>query len=562
MEIFPERTEELGPPKWANIDWHAVEANVRRLQERIYCATRREEWRRVRNLQQLLVKATSNKLLAIRRVTQENQGKHTAGIDGVRCDTPTARMQLFREGLSLRGYRPQPVRRVYIPKANGKQRPLGIPTMKDRVMQAMVKAALEPEWEARFETNSFGFRPGRCTMDAIEQLHTTLAKKGASQWVLDADITGCFDNIGHDALLARIPVFTDTIRQWLKTGVVELGHFTATAAGTPQGGVISPLLANIALDGMERLFGAETPDGRYLPPSRRKRRNKGIGLVRFADDFVVTAPSREVLEEYVAPRIVNFLRERGLTLNEVKTRIVHVTEGFDFLGFHIRRLKHRLLTRPQKSKAQTHVRAIKEYLRTHRQARTAQVIRELNPLIRGWATYYRYCAAKETFYYVDHQVWHAVWRWVKRRHPNKSVKWRRRRYYRSTRSYSWEFSAGKVFLLRHGKVPVFRYTKVTGHHSPYDPTLRVYWQERRWKRIRDATHGNQRRTMLRSQDYRCLFCQGAFEPEQTIHRHHVLARRAGGTEEAENIILVHSWCHHQHHQRHGYGCSRLEPDEA
>src|SRR5262245_21285523 len=265
--IFIEPTKGQTEPSWADIDWHTVETNVKRLQERIYRATTNGDWARVKNLQKLLVRATSTKLLAIRRITQQNQGRHTAGVDGVLCDTPEARLELFRGGLKLQGYHPLRVRRVYIPKGNGKQRPLGIPTVKDRVMQAIVKAALEPEWEARFEANSYGFRPGRCTMDAIEAIHTTLNRKGSSRWILDVDISGCFDNIGHGPLLARLPVFTATILRWLKAGVVELGRFSPTDTGSPRGGIASPLLANVALDGMERLFGCEWPYGRPRSPA-------------------------------------------------------------------------------------------------------------------------------------------------------------------------------------------------------------------------------------------------------------------------------------------------------
>src|SRR5919197_347074 len=287
MKPFIERTEEHPATTWADINWHAVEGNVRRLQERIYRATTQKAWRRVKNLQKLLVRATSNTLLAIRRITQEDQGKHTAGIDGVVYDTPEARWKLFQEGLSLKGYKPQPVRRVYIPKDNGKQRPLGIPTGKDRVMQAIVKAALEPEWEARFEANSYGFRLGRCTMDAIEAIHITLSQHGSSPWLLDADISGCFDNIDHGPLVAKLPVFTTPLSRWLKAGVVEVGFFSPTDTGTPQGGVVSPLLANVALDGMERLFDAEYADGRPRKPSERRGMNQGIAVMRYADDFVI-----------------------------------------------------------------------------------------------------------------------------------------------------------------------------------------------------------------------------------------------------------------------------------
>src|SRR5690349_8275621 len=293
--------------KWSDVDWTTTEAVVRRIQERIFGAAKAGDGARVANLQKLLARSRSAKLLAIRQVTQQNAGRNTPGIDGVVCRTPEDRVALLESGLDLKGYKPQPVRRIYIPKANGKMRPLGIPTVKDRVMQAVVKLALEPEWEARFEANSYGFRPGRCTMDAIEALHNTLSRHGASAWILDADIRGCFDNLAHAPLLAKLPVFTTTLRRWLKAGVVELGFFAPTDTGTPQGGGASPLLANVALDGMERLFDAEWSDGRPKSPSARKGCNKGVKLIRYCDDFVVTAPTREVLETYVRPCLEAFL---------------------------------------------------------------------------------------------------------------------------------------------------------------------------------------------------------------------------------------------------------------
>jgi len=255
LVIEPTNGREL--THWSQSNWTAGEANVRHLQGRISRAAAHEDQAQVKNLQKLMVRSMSATLKAIRQVTQEHSGKQTPGIDGVVCETPQKRLALVQDGLSLKGYGPKPVKRCYIPKSSGGQRPLGIPTQKDRVMQALVKLALEPEWESRFEANSYGFRPGRCTMDAITALHTCMNRQGASQWVLDADIKGCFDNIAHAALLKRLPVFTTTIRRWLKAGVVELGHYTDTEAGTPQGGVASPLLANIALDGMERLFDGE-----------------------------------------------------------------------------------------------------------------------------------------------------------------------------------------------------------------------------------------------------------------------------------------------------------------
>jgi RNA-directed DNA polymerase len=421
MKPFIERTEDHLYTTWADVNWHAVEENVRRLQERISRATTHNAWRMVNNLQKLLGRATSNKLLASRRTTQENQGKHTAGVDGMVYDTPEARWKLFQEGLSLKGYKPKPVRRVYIPKDNGKQRPLGIPTGKDRVMQAIAQATLEPEWEARFAANSYGFRPGRCTMDAIAAIHTTMSRKDSSPWVLDADISGCFDNLDHSPLLAKLPVCTATLHRWLKAGVVELGSLTPTDTGTPQGGGISPLLAHVALDGMERLFDAAYTDGRPKAPAFRRGNNKGIAVIRYADDVVITAPTREVLETYARPRIEKFLQERGLALSEAKTRIVHITEGFNFLGFHIRKCGKRgtLLTVPQKAKVLKHVRAIRSYLDAHKQTPAVAVLRALNPVIRGWANYDRYCAAKQVFQKVRHAQWHMLGVWAKRRHPKK-----------------------------------------------------------------------------------------------------------------------------------------------
>jgi len=553
VKLFTERTEGHTQYTWADIRWHRVETHVRRLQERIYRATTNKEWRKVKNLQKLLVRATSNKLLAIRRITQENQGKHTAGIDGVVYDTPEARWKLFQEGLSLTGYKPRPVRRVYIPKDNGKQRPLGIPTGKDRVMQAIVKAALEPEWEARFEANSYGFRPGRCTMDAIEAIHTTLNRKDSSPWVLDADRSGCFDHIDHEPLLAKLPVFTTTLRCWLKAGVVALGFSSPTDTGTPQGGVISPLLAHVALDGMERLFDAEDADGRPKNPTRRKGINKGIAVIRYADDFVITAPTREVLETHARPRIVEFLKERGLALNEGKTRIIHIREGFNFLGFHIRKFGSRgekLLTVPQKEKVLKHVRAIRSYLDAHKQTPAVRVIKTLNPVIRGWANYYRHSVAKDVFSKGQNAQWQMLWNWAKRRHPNKKSRWVRARYFRNN-GHGSSFQAGKAELVKPDTTPITRFTKVIGRSSPYDPARRQYWIERKKQQVGRETFAKERLMLHQRQGYRCALCTIPFVPGEDIETDHIIPTSQGGTDDIKNKRLVHPWCHRQRHQKDG-----------
>jgi len=552
VKPFIEQTDEHTLPRWQDVDWHAVEENVRRVQERIFRATQRQDWPRVRCLQKLLARSTSNKLLAIRRVTQENQGKRTPGVDGKVYDSPEARMALFQEDLSLKGYRPKPVRRVYIPKPGGKERPLGIPTVKDRVMQAIVKAALEPEWEARFEPNSYGFRPGRCTMDAIEQIFAVLHQEGSSAWILDADISGCFDHIAHEPLLARTPVFRTTIRRWLKAGVVELGHLTETQAGTPQGGVISPLLANIALDGMERLFGCETPDGRYLLPTKRKGPNKGVSLIRYADDFVVTAPRREVLEAHVIPHLTNFLAKRGLTLSEAKTGIVHRDEGFHFLGFTIRRYRRKLLVTPQKEKVQAHLRRLKAILDGNKTATVEHVIGQLNPVIWGWAGYYRASCASATYSTVSHRLWQMTWRWAKRRHPNKTSQWVYERYYRREGMRNWVFGAGRKTLRDPKRMHIRRHAKVRHYHSPYDPALRDYWARRKRRAVGGQANSWSKLQVLRRQAYRCEHCRLAFDADSAIDYHHATPRAAGGDDRVDNLMALHGHCHRQLHQRRGY----------
>jgi RNA-directed DNA polymerase len=387
---------------WDSIQWDTPKGHVRRLQERIFRATRDKDWARVKNLQKLLVRSHSARLLAVRRVTQENKGKYTPGIDGQIYATSKLRVELVEDvrQTNIFNYKCKPLRRVYIPKSSGDKRPLGIPTVKDRVMQMLVKLVLEPEWEARFEPHSYGFRPGRRCMDAIRQIWISIKIHGTqkrSAWVLDADISGCFDNINHDALLKRIPVFRETVRRWLKSGIIEFGKYFQTKSGTPQGGIISPLLANIALDGMERLFGAENPKGNYSAPSDRKGDNKGLSLIRYADDFVVTAPSRERIVEHVLPKLRYFLKERGMELNEAKTKIMHRDDGFDFLGFTIRQYHSKArrvcLAKPSKKAVKQHLEHIKTVISKNKQMKADELISKLNPIIRGWANYYCYSSA-------------------------------------------------------------------------------------------------------------------------------------------------------------------------
>lgn len=523
---------------WPGINWSKVEASVRRLQGRIYRAAENRQWKKVKSLQKLLVRSLAAKFLSIRQVTMENRGKKTPGIDGVVCDTPAKRLALLKEGLTLGGYKPKPVRRVYIPKANGKQRPLGIPTVKDRVMQALVKLSMEPEWESRFEVNSYGFRPGRCCMDAITAIAHTLRGKNSSKWVLDADISGCFDNIKHEAILDRTPVFATTIRRWLKSGVIEWSHMQPTEAGTPQGGIISPLLANIALDGLERLFGCTSASGRQLCPSVRRGDNKGINLIRYADDFVITAPSREVISEYVIPRLEQFLATKGLQLSEAKTSVVHVDKGFDFLGFTIKRYSGKIvLVRPAKANVKAHIKRIKDLISKYKQATQTTLINILNPIIGGWSNYYRHGNSKRTFSYVDHQIWKLTWYWAKRRHPNKSKHWVKYRYFPGQ---DWMFRNDSLHLYRHKHTPITRHIKVRGASSPHNPDLLDYWEQRRRRRQLKESFYKQRRETLFRQQNSCAVCGAAFQHGDPLHDKQAVYKTLDSPPQYRQ--LVHQWC--------------------
>jgi RNA-directed DNA polymerase len=329
---------------WDQVNWSHIEADVKRLQVRIAKATREGRWGKVKALQRLLTRSHSGKMLAVKRVT-ENRGKRTPGVDGKIWSSPAAR---WNGMMSLRhhGYRVMPLRRVYIPKSNGKRRPLGIPfCMRCRAMQALWKLALEPVAETLPDPNSYGFRPERSTADAIEQCFITLAKRASPEWILEGDIRGCFDNFSHAWILEHVPMDKAILRRWLQAGFIDEGTLFETSAGTPQGGIISPVIANMALDGLEAAVYASV--GR----SKLARSNAQLNVVRYADDFIVTGVSKEVLECEVLPAVRRFMAERGLELSEEKTRITNIAEGFDFLGQNVRKYDGKLLIKPAKKGA-------------------------------------------------------------------------------------------------------------------------------------------------------------------------------------------------------------------
>jgi RNA-directed DNA polymerase len=412
---------------WHAIEWQKVDRNVRRLQARIVKATQEGRWGKVKSLQRLLTHSFSGKALAVRRVT-ENQGKRTPGVDNETWETPTKKAEAVKS-LRQRGYKPQPLRRVYIPKKNGKKRPLGIPTMRDRAMQALYLLALEPIAENTGDPNSYGFRRERSTADAIQQCYIALARKTNGQWILEADIQSCFDQISHEWLLQNIPMDKKILYKWLKSGYLEQQRYHPTEAGTPQGGIISPVLANMTLDGLEKRLR-----NKFTVVSGAK-----VNLIRYADDFVITGRTKEILEKEVKPLVEDFLKERGLELSQEKTQITHIENGFDFLGQNVRKYDGKLLIKPSRKNVKAFLEKVRTIIKDNKTTKAGVLIGLLNPVIRGWAQYHQHIVSKRTFARVDHEILHSLPRWAKRRHPNKPMQWIKKKYFKTIDGNHWVF---------------------------------------------------------------------------------------------------------------------------
>src|SRR5215468_1990201 len=457
------------------VDWHAIKwqkahSIVRRLQARIVKATQAGRWGKVKALQRLLTHSRSGKVLAVKRVT-ENPGKHSAGVDQELWETP-AKKAAAVSTLRQHGYRAQPVRRVYLTKPNGKKRPLGIATLTDRAMQALYLLALEPIAETRADPNSYGFRSGRSPADAIGHLHQVLSLPTGAQWIFEGDIRSCFDEISHEWLLTHIPMETSILRQWLKAGFMEQSIWQETEAGTPQGAICSPVLANLTLDGLEAKLRE-----RYPKATARSRRAK-VNLARFADDFVITGSSKELLETEVRPLVEQFLHERGLVLSPEKTKITHIADGFDFLGQHIRDYRGTILVKPSRKSVHSLLSKVRTLIRANAQAKPENLIAQLNPLIRGWAYYHRHVSSKQTFASVDHALFWPLWQWARRRHPNKPRHWVKDKYFHVIGQRHWVFcgqrrdATGRLYrleLFAAASVSINRHKKIKGAANPFDP---------------------------------------------------------------------------------------------
>ncbi|WP_306569693.1 group II intron reverse transcriptase/maturase [Faecalispora jeddahensis] len=531
--------------QWKNTDWHKAETYVNRLQIRIAKATQEKKWSTVKRLQYLLTHSYYAKMLAVRKVTT-NKGKKTAGIDKELWATPTDKMRAVKS-LTDKSYKAKPLRRVFIEKKGKKaKRPLGIPCMYDRAMQALYALALDPVAEVTADTKSFGFRKGRSCHDACEYIFTALSRKYSPVWVLEGDIKGCFDHISHEWLIDNIPMDKSVLRQFLKAGFVFENELFPTDDGTPQGGVISPILANMALDGIqERLINHFELNKKGQPCYFMHQRTQ-VNFVRYADDFIVTAKTKEIAEEAKVV-IRDFLKTRGLELSEEKTLITHIDDGFDMLGWTFRKFKGKLIVKPSKKSIKSFVASLSETVIKRGKAwKQESLIEKLNQQIRGWTNYHQSVCANETFSDIDNALFWMLWRWAKRRHPHKAKGWRKARYWHRKGDRNWVFCTDKNELLRLDYTPIIRHSKVRMKANPYLDT--DYFTELKFNRGVKRLSGKFK-TVWKNQKGICHHCGLPMEISEDKEMFFKTPKTIGGKGDVTNMAYVHEYCNRLYFER-------------
>lgn len=553
---------------WNDVNWTLVQKTVFRLQLRIYKSSKNNEIEKMHKLQRLLLRSSYAKFLATRKITQDNAGKRTPGVDKLIIKSPKDKYNLATN-VKVDG-KCSPISKKYIPKPDGRNRPLGIPTIEDRVKQELVYLAMGPQWEAQFEATSYGFRPGRSVVDAIENVWVGIGKK--PKWVLDADISKCFDSINHKYLIEKCNTFKSIKRQiksWLKAGILEVEEYTLPEMGTPQGGVISPLLSNIALHGLrERLDTYINSLGGHRPNNRQS-----LTYVRYADDFVLMHPDKETLIQ-LKSETEEFLKPIGLELHPEKTRIVHTLEstpstsaGFTFLGFDViqkpLRIKQRAtqrrkeskqtfftLIRPSKEGIKTHKKKLRDIIRRYKGATQERLIQELNPVIRGWALAKRTVISSDIFQSLDKYMYIHLWKWARKRHAKMSKFKLKDMYWHTIQSNNWVFGSKsnneiKLRLQQHSKISMKRHAKVKGNASPFDGNL-IYWAQKTGKSLLIPDY---KARLIREQHGHCGICGDLFIPDDIIERDHIIPKSLGGLNRRDNVHAVHRYCHQQKTKR-------------